>query len=176
MKRNYLVLTLLTACLFAGSGILSANGLNLNGVGSRAIAMGGAYVGLADDYSAIYWNPAGLSQIKTKSLSIFQTTLIPTSTYQFAMARIDTETKSTLYPSGALGFVKPVSEKLTLGILAYVPSGSGARWNGEDLKALSSNTAYEWKSLIAWPPYPRHWGTRSPTSSPSAPPSTSTTA
>ncbi|MFC1564279.1 OmpP1/FadL family transporter [candidate division KSB1 bacterium] len=30
------------------------------GFGARALGMGGAYIGLADDYSAIYWNPAGL--------------------------------------------------------------------------------------------------------------------
>lgn len=33
------------------------------GVGSRALSMGGAFVGLADDATASYWNPAGLTQI-----------------------------------------------------------------------------------------------------------------
>ena len=33
-------------------------------VGARAMGMGGAFVGLADDFTALYWNPAGLSQIK----------------------------------------------------------------------------------------------------------------
>ncbi len=31
------------------------------GIGSRALAMGGAYTALADDYYSIYWNPAGLA-------------------------------------------------------------------------------------------------------------------
>ncbi|MFC2088496.1 OmpP1/FadL family transporter [Calditrichota bacterium] len=34
------------------------------GFGARSISMGGAFSGVADDYSAIYWNPAGLAQIK----------------------------------------------------------------------------------------------------------------
>lgn len=34
------------------------------GFGARALAMGGAYTALADDYSAIYWNPAGLASIR----------------------------------------------------------------------------------------------------------------
>ncbi len=33
------------------------------GVGPRALAMGGAYVGAADDVTAGYWNPAGLMEI-----------------------------------------------------------------------------------------------------------------
>jgi long-subunit fatty acid transport protein len=37
---------------------------NEEGFGTRALAMGGAYVGIADDYSGIYWNPAGLGSIK----------------------------------------------------------------------------------------------------------------
>lgn len=31
------------------------------GIGSRAVSMGGAYVGLADDVTSIYWNPGGLA-------------------------------------------------------------------------------------------------------------------
>lgn len=34
------------------------------GVGPRPSAMGGSFAGLADDVSALYWNPAGLGQIK----------------------------------------------------------------------------------------------------------------
>ena len=32
-------------------------------VGARALGMGGAYTGVASDYSAIFWNPAGLAQL-----------------------------------------------------------------------------------------------------------------
>jgi long-subunit fatty acid transport protein len=34
------------------------------GIGTRALGMGGAYLGVADDYSASFWNPAGLAQIR----------------------------------------------------------------------------------------------------------------
>ena len=40
------------------------------GIGARAMGMGGAYVGVADDYSAIYWNPAGLGQLNRMELNI----------------------------------------------------------------------------------------------------------
>ncbi len=33
-------------------------------VGARAVAIGGAFTSVADDFTALYWNPAGLSRIK----------------------------------------------------------------------------------------------------------------
>ncbi|HPA99387.1 MAG TPA: PorV/PorQ family protein [Candidatus Marinimicrobia bacterium] len=41
------------------------------GVGSRAIGMGGAFVGVANDVSALYWNPAGISRI-TSPEAVFE--------------------------------------------------------------------------------------------------------
>jgi len=42
---------------------------NEEGFGTRALAMGGAYTALADDYSGIYWNPAGLAAIDKSGIS-----------------------------------------------------------------------------------------------------------
>jgi hypothetical protein len=44
--------------LFTGS---SAEAQTFEGPGTRAQGMGGAFVALADDASAVYWNPAGLA-------------------------------------------------------------------------------------------------------------------
>ena len=35
-----------------------------NGVGGRALGLGGAYVSIADDVTATYWNPAGIAGIR----------------------------------------------------------------------------------------------------------------
>lgn len=41
------------------------NGSDLGmGVGARAIGLGGAFVAIADDPSATFWNPAGLTQVE----------------------------------------------------------------------------------------------------------------
>ncbi len=39
------------------------------GIGARAMGMGGAFVSIADDGSAFYWNPAGASQLIRAELS-----------------------------------------------------------------------------------------------------------
>lgn len=43
-------------------GITAAPFLEI-GVGAKANAMGGAFVGTADDVSALYWNPAGIARL-----------------------------------------------------------------------------------------------------------------
>ena len=140
----------LTVVLIAFTSVaLSANGLNLNGVGSKAIAMGGAFIGQADDYSAIFWNPAGLVQMENSSISFFVTDLFPSGTYTFPAYGIDAQTKSAMYPSGSIAYFKPINEKLIIGLAAYVPSGTGAKWDGEDLKVFSGNVAYKWESMMA---------------------------
>jgi hypothetical protein len=39
------------------------------GVGARALAMGGAHIGLANDVDAVYWNPAGLEGLELTQVS-----------------------------------------------------------------------------------------------------------
>lgn len=36
----------------------------IEGMGARALGMGGAYTAVSDDYSASFWNPAGLAQLR----------------------------------------------------------------------------------------------------------------
>jgi long-subunit fatty acid transport protein len=42
---------------------------NESGFGIRAGSMGNAYSAVADDYSAVYWNPAGLAMVKKTEIS-----------------------------------------------------------------------------------------------------------
>ena len=58
--------------LASDPGTNSADFLNL-GAGPRAIAMGDAQVGLANDVYANYWNPAGLATLRTQEAAFVQT-------------------------------------------------------------------------------------------------------
>jgi len=149
-----------TGALVVGLAVVAslgwANGLNLNSLGTRALTMGGAYVGLANDFSAIFWNPAGAGFFKTKTFGFYGTDMIPSGTYKFEIAlpnnnkltMVDAKTNTKHY-LGALGaYYHPVSEKLVVGLGVYTPSGLGADWNGTDFAKLSLNKTYEWSSMI----------------------------
>jgi hypothetical protein len=57
---------------FAKVGTIGGQVLKI-GVGARAVAMGSAFVSVADDATAVYWNPAGIARIQKGVLSINHT-------------------------------------------------------------------------------------------------------
>lgn len=52
------------------SAPLSVHSQTFGGIGTRAEGMGGAFVAVADDASAVYWNPAGIATGATFDLQI----------------------------------------------------------------------------------------------------------
>lgn len=64
-------------------GTTGADFLNLP-VGARAVGLGGAYSAIAEDASAIYWNPAGLVQIPKLSAMFMRTEYVDDISYQYA--------------------------------------------------------------------------------------------
>ncbi|MGB7061531.1 MAG: PorV/PorQ family protein [Candidatus Zixiibacteriota bacterium] len=70
MIRRFLLTIGLLLTLFAPAyGAKYAGEFLSLGVGGRALGMGGAFVGVADDVTASFWNPAGLAQLNRKELS-----------------------------------------------------------------------------------------------------------
>ena len=70
MKKRTFILAILLVASFAFAqeqvtkvGTTAAGFLNID-VGGRAVGMGGAFVSVADDATAMYWNPAGLANLR----------------------------------------------------------------------------------------------------------------
>ncbi|HHW11423.1 MAG TPA: hypothetical protein GXX33_00260 [Firmicutes bacterium] len=59
---------LVTALLLLSFILLTADGA-VACVGARPHGMGGAFIGVADDINAVYWNPAGLVQLKESAVT-----------------------------------------------------------------------------------------------------------
>lgn len=71
--KKILILTLLILLFPFGRpypALAATTGFNFLklGIGARPLAMGEAYVALADDINAIYWNPAGLVQLRRQEI------------------------------------------------------------------------------------------------------------
>ena len=138
MKRISVGLVIILAL---ASGLMG-NGLNLNGLGARAASMGGAFVGLADDFTAVFWNPAGLALLKKGTFGLTGDLLVPQSKY-FLSSSFDMKTKNKYYPAGLVGCFQPIGDRVVVGLGAYTLSGLGADWN---------NTGFE--TALAYPTPP----------------------
>lgn len=112
-----------------------AGPLGLYGFGARAIGMGGAFTGLADDYSAIYYNPAGLAATEGNNLAIgfmaaktyFDLNLeaAPGASKRQASALRDLEKQKVDiedYTAYVMGFTSRLNKYLALGMLAHLPT------------------------------------------------------
>lgn len=76
------------------------------GVGARAIGLGGAYIGVSDDYSAAYWNPSGLGQIRRMEFTAGFTHNRATADATYLNETQNGE--ATYTRLNALGFVLPI--------------------------------------------------------------------
>ncbi len=129
IKKLYIILICLT---LTASG-LWGGGWNNTLIGCRALAIGGAFAGIADDSSAIFYNPAGLAyQQKKFAVSINGFNIWPTHEYSDSLG-YNLQSKYT-FSVPQIFFTFKASERLTLGFGAYTPyAGGGVEWNDSSL-------------------------------------------
>lgn len=58
------------------------------GQGARALSMGGAYVAIADDPSSLYWNPAGIADIRGNAVYVDHTQWLADIQYNYLASTI----------------------------------------------------------------------------------------
>jgi hypothetical protein len=121
------------AQIFEKVGTLGGQSLKI-GVGARAAAMGDAYVALADDATAVYWNPAGIARLSGQSISLNHTSwpaniLFDQAAYVFSIKWIP----------GMLGVnVRALTMSRDIVRTTYLPEGTGETFDaGEWAYGLS---------------------------------------
>ncbi len=72
------------------------------GSSARSLGLGNAVAGLADDVATAYWNPAGLSQLRTMELTGMEAILFEDTRYTFFALGLPTEHWGTFALSGSL--------------------------------------------------------------------------
>ncbi len=125
----------------------SAQGLRIVGPGSRASSLGEAFTALADDASAIYWNPAGLTGAQRREISLSCEESYSWKTMRLRMAswgnerRPDIESRASrnTLGFGLVGVVIPFGKGWVGGFGVYHPVNSETRWSGTDLSPLTAN-------------------------------------
>jgi len=90
LRSSVAALVFLTAAPSAWAKNTGASFLNI-GVGARALGLGSAFTAGADDATATYWNPAGLSQLSRRELSASHTEWVSDLRHDFLGFAIPTK-------------------------------------------------------------------------------------
>jgi hypothetical protein len=98
------------------------------GVGARAAGMGGAYSSVADDLTALYWNPAGLADVKGVSGSFSYTSWFYGFSHMFAAATMPLGTNFQI----AVQIISLTSQNIEVTTFDQ-PDGTGLFYKVQDL-------------------------------------------
>lgn len=137
MKKIFLFIISLIIIIFLATTSFSAN-IDTYGIGSKATALGGAYTAYADDVFAVYYNPAGLTQLNMKQIALGTHVIDPKlEGKNFLVEKsgstlagpVDFEDESNVLIVPHIGFAMPINEKMAFGIAAYVPFGLHIKWD-----------------------------------------------
>jgi hypothetical protein len=111
------------------SGTTAATFLEI-GVGAQAIGMGGAYVSLANNATALHWNPAGVASLAEMNIDVVHTNWIADTKFDFAGA---------VLPLGSVGTLGFSLTALSMGDMKVrtveFPEGTGEYFSAGDLAA-----------------------------------------
>ncbi len=163
MKRNHsssgiLLAVAMALCLGLGSSPAQAvddagvpGGFLRFGASARSLALGNAVTGLADDVATAYWNPAGLSQLRTMEATAMGATMFNDTRYTFFALGLPTESWGTFSLNGTftnsgeferstwdLDLDETFSEKEGIISLGYANGGSRFTY-GVNLKAANQD-------------------------------------
>ncbi len=136
------------------------------GVGAKAIALGTAFTARADDFSAMYYNPAGIAQLERPQVSVGSSFVNPAVSMKLDYhndhdsghkTSVADSTQILIYPHGGVVYpFKLFGKKAAFGVATYVPYGFWLRWNSnprDNSGAYNSYQSYYYRVVRASPTF-----------------------
>ncbi|MEF3255454.1 MAG: outer membrane protein transport protein [Deferribacterales bacterium] len=145
MKKFFLILAISGLC----ASTVLANGFQINEQGAKALGMGGAFVAQADDPSAVYFNPAGISFLEGKQLSLGLSPIAPRATFDSdgkttAVTKkgdIDTDGEKQTFYIPNFYYTQKIGDKLGIGIGIFSNFGLATDWPDDWESRFTSTNA-----------------------------------
>lgn len=137
MKKHFYFTFVIAILSF---NITFAGGFQVNEHGAKATGMANAFAAIANNPSAIYFNPAGLIQLNGTHFMMGTTLIIPNSGFRGPSPEI-TETKMVKQVFNPINFygTHQVSDDIVLGFGVYNPYGLGTKWPEDWVGRFISN-------------------------------------
>ncbi len=144
------IMLAVSLCCWCPSGAW-ASGFALVQQGTAAMAQGNAFVAEASDASAVFYNPAGISQLKRAQ--VYQGSFFNYPDREYSGGGLDSQTNHRLYRSLSAYVAIPVHDRVALGFGFFSPFGMGTvwppTWAGRYLTTYSSMKTYSLNPVIS---------------------------
>ena len=119
-------------CAFAPAPRSHALGIRILHQDPEATARGEAFTATADKPSAIYYNPAGITQLEGDHLQLGTYSIVVDVTHRAAVTGQFSEMPNRLQTVGQLYYTHPiVARRAVLGLGIYSPYGLGSEWSDD---------------------------------------------
>jgi long-chain fatty acid transport protein len=146
MKRSFVVLLAAAAMLALAAGPVMAGAFRIPEAGAKAMGFGNAFVGMADDPSAVQFNPAGMTQLEGNQILVGVTSVTTDNSYaDTSGTKSDAEAGSFLPPhffyTNHLEDLGDGNWWLGLGVVA--PFGLGTEWEVSTFDFFATKTELE---------------------------------
>ena len=149
-----IILVMLSTSRVLGSGF------SIYEHGAKASAMGGAFIAQANDATAIFYNPAGITGLTGIHLSLGATVVQPQAYFlgpEIIDENLYSPAKNETFVMPALYATYQINEKLAAGFGFFVPFGLGSDWGRDwigrtlatnsDVRVLNLNPVIAYKVL-----------------------------
>jgi len=135
------LLLLFSAWLLLSAGTALAGGFFIPEQGTKGMGMGNAYTALADDASAIWFNPAGIAFQDGTVVTVGADVIMPKHEFTPAASTVTYQTRSkTFFVPHAYGSYNNSDWPVVLGVGINAPFGLSTDWSGSGAPFTATGT------------------------------------
>ncbi len=152
MRKIALFAVIVLALVWSWPAVSEGAGFALIQQGTAAMAQGNAFVAEADDPSAIFYNPAGLNQLKRPQVYVGTFINLPDREFHGSDGDFSV-TRPRFYESGSFYLTVPTNDRVCLGLGYFSPFGMGtdwpAGWTGRYITTYSRLKTYDVNPVLS---------------------------
>ncbi len=133
-----------------------ASGFAITAQGAGGMARSSAFTAQADDPSAVYYNPAGITQLPSTRILVGTAVLRPHAEYEPTGTGNAATERERYYVLPHLYVTAPLGDRLTAGLGVYVPFGLSTKWPADwdgrfqvidaTIRATTVNPVLAWRA------------------------------
>lgn len=125
-------ITTIILLFFIAASTSFGSGFQINEHGARAMGMAGAFVGLANDPSALHFNPAGITQLKGTHILAGVSFIMPTTTFKGpSPSTTEYSLNKQVFTPINLYVTHQINDDLFVGLGINNQYGLGTKWSND---------------------------------------------